>query len=299
MLPLSQRLNKPEYLFRPRQLLQRLLASRTGTPEAERTFRLPWGLPFTVDPQENIGRAVWHLGLYDLVVSETLWRLISPGEQVLDVGANIGHMSSVMAVRVGRTGRVIAFEPHPVLHARLERNLARWRAELPGTVLEARAVAVGDANRPGHLRIPVTFRENAGTASLVENPGAPSDGSPELLSVDVRTLDSEVPPPLAPTVMKIDVEGGEAAAFRGASRLLSTSLRDIVFEDHGGWPTSAMQLLLDAGFTLFRLRKTLLGPACYRHRRRSSPPPGRPRATWRPEIPRVPGRCWHRADGNA
>jgi FkbM family methyltransferase len=260
MPTLSQRLNKPEYLFRPQQLVQRLRALGAQALAEEQRFQLPWGLPLLVDPRDTIGRAVWHLGLYDLLVSETLWRLISPGEQVLDVGANIGHMASVMAARTGPSGQVIAFEPHPVLHARLQRNLALWRAERPGPHLEARALAVGDENRPGHLRIPTTFQENAGTASLIEPAEAPATGAPELVAVDVRTLDSELPSPLAPTVMKIDVEGGEAAVFRGATRLLSSSLRDIVFEDHGTFPTPAMRLLLDAGYTLFRLRKALLGP---------------------------------------
>ncbi|PTL76386.1 FkbM family methyltransferase [Vitiosangium sp. GDMCC 1.1324] len=262
MPTLSQRLNKPEYLFRPQQLLQRLRALNASSSERERTFSLPWGLPIIVDPQDTIGRAVWHLGLYDLLVSETLWRLVSPGEQVLDVGANIGHMASVMAMRTGPSGQVIAFEPHPLLHARLQRNLELWRAKLPGLRLEARAVAVGDANRPGHLSIPTSFQENAGTASLVEAGSASvTPGTPGLVAVDVRTLDSELPASLTPLVMKIDVEGGEAAAFRGATRLLSTCVRDIVFEDHGAWPTPPMQLLRDAGYTLFRLEKTLRGPA--------------------------------------
>jgi FkbM family methyltransferase len=262
MPTLLQRLNKPEYLFRPTQLLRRLQALRAPGLERERTFQLPWGLPLTVDPQDTIGRAVWHLGVYDLLVSETLWRLVSPGELVLDVGSNIGHMASVMARRTGPTGQVIAFEPHPLLFARLKRNLDAWRAELPGLRLEARAVAVGDANRPGHLHIPTTFQENAGTASLLEQDAGSGDSgsTPGRVAVDVRTLDTELPPPLAPSVMKLDVEGGEAAVLRGATRLLATGLRDIVFEDHGTWPTPPMRLLLDAGYTLFRLHKTLRGP---------------------------------------
>ena len=129
---------------------------------------------------------------------------------MLDVGANVGHMASVMARRTGPTGQVIAFEPHPLLHARLRRNLEPWRAALPGLRIEARAVAVGDANRPGHLRIPATFHENAGTASLLEQEPASGDSASTsgLVAVDVCTLDSALPPPLAPLVMKLDVEGG-------------------------------------------------------------------------------------------
>ncbi|QRK10918.1 FkbM family methyltransferase [Archangium violaceum] len=148
-----------------------------------------------------------------------------------------------------------------MLHAHLQRNLALWRAALPGLHLEARAVAVGDENRPGHLRIPAAFQDNAGLASLVATDEHPPMSEQELVAVDVRTLDTELPPPLAPTVMKLDIEGGESAALRGASRLLSTHVRDIVFEDHGAWPTSTMRLLLESGYTLFRLQKTLGGPA--------------------------------------
>ena len=59
------------------------------------TVHLPWGLQLRIDPRESIGSAVWRLGLYDLAVSETLWRLTSPGDLTVDVGANIGHMTSI------------------------------------------------------------------------------------------------------------------------------------------------------------------------------------------------------------
>jgi FkbM family methyltransferase len=257
MPTLLQRLDKPEYLFRPRQLLRRLAAPWRSWP-AEVVCSLPWGLSLEVEPRETIGRAVLHLGVYDVLVSEVLWRLTAPGEQALDVGANIGHMSSVLAMRVGPSGQVLAFEPHPLLQERLRRNVARWR-ESPGCGrVETRAVALGDSEREGHLRVPAGFQENAGLASLVEGPEA-SHGE-RVVSVPVQVLDQAVPPPLAPAVMKLDVEGGEAAVLRGAPRLLATCLRDIVFEDHGSWPTPAMELLTQAGYTLFRLRKSLLGP---------------------------------------
>ena len=55
MPTLSQRLNKPEYLFRPRQLLRRLWALGVRELAEERRFLLPWGLPLLVDPQDPSG----------------------------------------------------------------------------------------------------------------------------------------------------------------------------------------------------------------------------------------------------
>jgi FkbM family methyltransferase len=44
-------------------------------------------------------------------------------ETVLDIGANIGYLTVLMAHKVGPAGRVIAFEPVPSVYARLCENL--------------------------------------------------------------------------------------------------------------------------------------------------------------------------------
>src|SRR3954466_8959249 len=49
----------------------------------------------------------------------------TPGGGVfVDVGANVGTYAMVMARHVGERGRVVAIEPHPVIHARLALNNA-------------------------------------------------------------------------------------------------------------------------------------------------------------------------------
>src|SRR3954449_12172031 len=114
---------KPEYLFRPRQLLRRLRAG-TDVGNATVRVRLPGGADFVAPGSDHIAKALLHLGVFDLVVTETLWRLIDPGEVVVDAGANIGYMSSIMAARVGAGcgGGGGAFEPHPQLFRELQAN---------------------------------------------------------------------------------------------------------------------------------------------------------------------------------
>src|SRR4051794_10893580 len=101
---------KPEYFYQPVQLLRRLRAAITHRGNAPVRVRVPGGAEFVAPASDHIARAFLHLGVFDLVVTETLWRLIDPGEVGVDAGANIGYMTSIMAARAAR---VWAFEPHP------------------------------------------------------------------------------------------------------------------------------------------------------------------------------------------
>src|SRR5437867_12983823 len=102
---------KPEYLLQPRRLLRRLTGQWLETEFAD--VCLPWGLPIRVPATNALGRALRRFGLYDLAVSETLWRLTDPGETVADVGANVGYTAAVGAGRLRGTGTVFSCEAHP------------------------------------------------------------------------------------------------------------------------------------------------------------------------------------------
>ena len=71
-------------------------------------------------------------------------RLLGPGMVVVDVGANWGYFTLVCAHLVGRTGRVIALEPHPRLASMLAENVA-----------ENAAVAGRGPSRRGRCRVGV------------------------------------------------------------------------------------------------------------------------------------------------
>src|SRR5690606_29420588 len=51
-------------------------------------------------------------------------RMLRPGHVTIDIGANIGMHTVIMANRVGPAGRVFCFEPDPHPFERLRRNLA-------------------------------------------------------------------------------------------------------------------------------------------------------------------------------
>ncbi len=82
------------------------------------------GLALHVDTASFCEWYIFFYGAFRPRVSALLNRLLHPGQVALDIGANIGMHSLIMANRVGPTGRVACFEPDPHPRARLTANLA-------------------------------------------------------------------------------------------------------------------------------------------------------------------------------
>jgi hypothetical protein len=77
-------INRPEYFFQPNQAIKRLKLSTEVFPTSE-TFNLPWGIRINAVPGEVVGRSISAMGIYDLCISEALWRIIDEGETCVDV----------------------------------------------------------------------------------------------------------------------------------------------------------------------------------------------------------------------
>jgi len=230
-------------------LLRRTMQTR-HPPTGETVVRLPWGLDLKVDPSEALGRGVLRNGIVELIVSEMVLRLIEPGETAVDAGANIGYMTSLMTLAAGPRGTVTAVEPHPDLFRRLSQNVPRWEGLARVNIYE---VAASDHSGDGELWIPPEFDHNAGLASL--DPSAGGVSTP----VALRRLDSIVRGPVG--LLKLDVEGHELLALRGAASMLrDRAIRDIVYEDHHGYPSPVSEELEAFGYRIFGLEQHLFGP---------------------------------------
>jgi len=238
---------RPEYLWRPRQILRRL----SFTPSQNVTeLALPWHCTINARSAEDIGRSIATQGVYDLPLTEALTRLADPGETALDLGANIGYASLVLARAVGPHGRVICFEPNPALLPLLSANVASW-SSLPISPIQVEAVAVSDSDGEGVLGFPDEYAQNHGVATLE----LATDG----VAVPIRRLDSFGITSVG--VMKVDVEGHESNVLKGAQSLLAGKrIRDILFEEHEAYPALSHQILLGHGYQIFRLTRSTLRP---------------------------------------
>jgi len=254
-------INKPEYLFRPGQILHKITFATRLTQDGDLVrVRLPWGDTILVRPREAIGRALLTLGVHELAVSEVLWRLVDSGETCLDIGANLGYMTSLLGAKVGLSGRIHAFEPHPDVFNRLKDNMAK---SVSAPVVSVHDNAVGVDDGTADLFEPADFEANQGTSSLVAA-GDPGGSCHVEHSVTVRRLDSLFGEDEMFGAMKVDVEGAELEVFRGAERLLmGHRIRDIVWEDHGVFPSESARLLSQHGYRIFQFGKKLFGPSVW------------------------------------
>jgi FkbM family methyltransferase len=251
-------LKRPEYVFRPAQIVRRVLCSLRKTAPDHETVTLPWGLRISINPHEAQGLLIQRLGVYDLRTCECISRLVDPGDFVVDAGTNIGQMSSLMAMRAGPQGKVIAFEPHPVLFAALQANIANWQHPRAAPIT-AYNLALSDYDGIARLVLPANFDENQMLAFLADDTAT---ASPERsFEVQVNTLPEFVDEGRPIGFLKLDVEGHELKVLRGAQGLIASSgIRDILFEDHGAPPTPVTEFLAGNGYTLFRISGKLSGP---------------------------------------
>jgi FkbM family methyltransferase len=248
--------DKPQYAFHPSRALRRAMHRGADSGRREKA-QLPWGLPLEVYTSDSIGFSILTGGVFDPCVTETLHRLIDPGDLVVDVGANIGYLTSLAAARAGGDGLVMAFEPHPRTFELLESNAARWRGRGGVADVELHQVALSDHAGEGTLIAGPSFDEHMGMAALA------SDESPakeSAVTVTVARLDDALSPGDRPGALKIDVEGHEPEVLRGARRLLTDgAIRDIVFEDHDPYPSEATAIVEEAGYSLLSLDNGLFG----------------------------------------
>jgi FkbM family methyltransferase len=82
------------------------------------------GLVIHIDTSSFLEWYIFMYGAFRPRVSALLNRMLRPGQVALDIGANIGMHTIIMANRVGAAGKVVVFEPDPHPLARLKRNLA-------------------------------------------------------------------------------------------------------------------------------------------------------------------------------
>ncbi|HEY6940489.1 FkbM family methyltransferase [Dokdonella sp.] len=167
-------------------------------------------------------------------------RLVSEGDIVWDVGANVGLFSKAASERAGPRGHVVALEADDDAATLLLRTaqLASSRCA-PMTVVPT---AVG--RRCGFASFAIARRARASNA--LEGYGSTqTGGTREVRRVASTSLDALIDRFGAPDVVKIDVEGAEMEVLEGASRLL-VEVRPAIYCEVCSATRSAVSRLLHA-----------------------------------------------------
>jgi FkbM family methyltransferase len=180
------------------------------------------------------------LGSYERHTQRLFSEKIHPGAVVLDIGANVGFFTLLASKLVGPAGHVHAFEPLPrnlyylEQHIRLNEavNITVHSLAITSTTGAAR---FGDGENASQGRL-----SHAGEIRVVT------------ASLDDLIASGRIP---RPDFIKIDIEGAEGEALRGAATLLAGSPQTIVLSTHGsGQHELCWGILKNAGFKLELLR---------------------------------------------
>lgn len=192
-------------------------------------------------------------GCWEIHVTECLAKAVSHGMTVVDVGANYGYYSLLMAGLSGPSGKLISIEANPMLGELLDITLRRN----------------GMKSRMSLHRVAVSNRDGASTTMRYSNLSAMNgrifeeqtpttrNENDRVVSVPVRTLDSLIEPGARVDVMKVDIEGGERAMWQGATRVIAdnpdiTIVMEVETSRYADAETF-YQEIVDAGFKLRKL----------------------------------------------
>lgn len=203
-----------------------------------------YGLQFDLDLNDLVEEAIFWED-YDRSTISWWTGQMGPGRVLFDVGANVGLYSLTAAAK---GARVYAFEPNPRTRAKLDKNVRQNELQDRIRVLsEALCDTVGkatlydDANAEG-------MGANAGVASL-----SPRNAGGRSIPVNTSTIDATVAELKLDRLhwIKMDIQGAELAALRGAADTLRTLHPSLVLEvdpnasSNMGWSEADLRRLLE------------------------------------------------------
>ena len=177
------------------------------------------GVKLQIDPSVDKGveLSLFETGTYEKGTIQLLGKFLKPGSTFLDIGANIGLMSSIASKYVGEHGKVLAVEANPKTVELLQHNLALNDCKN----VEIFSLALG--KEPGKATLYENWNVNRGGASLL------AQEESEGIEVPVDTIDDLFKNDRI-DVLKIDVEGFELEVLKGGIDVLKKQQPVLIIE---------------------------------------------------------------------
>lgn len=201
--------------------------------------------PYTFDFHiEDETAKLWYDGSPSQWMPERQWCLehIEEGFNVLDCGAHHGMMAVLFAKKAGPSGKVIAWDALPANAQVVEKNV-----KLNGlSNVTVRPFGIGAR------RASLTFERNSGNVVVKNSDVTIGSGATE--TIEIVALDDDVDPNIRVDFIKIDVEGSDLEALKGARRILSQrpiidlELHNFIFDDRAKTLRAIFEILDRIGY---------------------------------------------------
>ncbi|MCC6701622.1 MAG: FkbM family methyltransferase [Fluviicola sp.] len=163
------------------------------------------GVDLLIDPSvdEGVELSLFQTGTYERGTIQLLHDFLQPGDTFLDVGANIGLMSSIASKIVGTSGLVYAVEANPKTLDILSHNLTLNNCD------NTQILPIAVSNQKGEAILYENWSVNRGGSSLL------SQGDQEGIKVPMERLDDLFSEDTPLKLVKMDVEGVEPSVLEG------------------------------------------------------------------------------------
>ena len=191
-------------------------------------------------------------GIFGPCDTQTVKDNVHPGDFVIDLGANIGYYTCLLAKLVGKDGKVFAFEPDPRNLKLLEKNIKV--NEYNNVVIVDKAVS--DVNDMCTL---YCSEKTFGASTIFESEKTKTKNcfpiKSETVSLDSYfeklNLHNKI------DFIKIDIEGAEFKAFNGMKKILQlnsdlkifTEITPLLLDNANSTVSNVLDFLADYKFT--------------------------------------------------
>ena len=213
-------------------------------------FDLKYKLPNIIDA---IGFGIYINGIYEPLISGLIINQLPANGVYMDIGANIGSIA--MPVCKQRPDiSAICIEASPKIFHSLKTNFKL--NNLSNCILLNKAVS----DKDGELLFYMNEQEYFGQGHIANTQ---SDKTETVISNKIDTLLRDINIKSI-NLLKVDIEGYEYFAFKGAAELLTSAAAPHIIFEFEDWaesrikdlqPGDAQKLLLEYGYSLFRIEK--------------------------------------------
>ncbi len=221
-----------------------------------------WSAELFLSPYYHIDRRIIAFGMYDRDLHFFLERLLKPGMICFDVGSNLGEVALHMAAKVGKSGKIYAFEPSPIEYQRLKLHVEHNKMT---DVIEIFPIALSNTIGTARFGFGDEAADNQGLGSFVN---LEQKSISLFQDVPTTTIDEFARQKNINRidVIKIDTQGAEIFILEGGGSIFSRCSPDIITEispeDLKHAQKNSIDLLLfieRLGYLVYEIHKGELG----------------------------------------
>jgi FkbM family methyltransferase len=232
--------------FGKNPIVKKILKNIEGNLKTE--FAEVQGSKMFLDPGDSLNLSI--NGVYGELDTKIIREEIHEGDIVIDVGANIGYYTLIFAQLVGKSGKVIAFEPESKNFEILKKNIEINNYD--NVIVEQKIVS----EKCGKMKLYVSNSDIVGhriqqmknLKNFIEVESVTLDDYMEKLNLDKKV-----------NFIKIDVEGAEPKVLEGSNKILEkndqlkifTEFNREVVKKYGIEPKEMIDLLYQNGFKIY------------------------------------------------